>query len=197
MFVRKKPLLNIITDYVKSWGRMTIYASWIRPIRNMNRVLIMVGLNKAKRKHYSLAVQKRLTINGVVDIKRLDMITSFQDEMVTAETVKDFLELLRKKKPKGWIYLICDNARYYDNDDVRVYAKSLAIKLIYLPAYSPNLNLIERVWLYFKKSVLYNHYYATFAEFKAACRAFFTKPHRHKANLKTLLTEKFQRFAVA
>lgn len=144
---------------------------------------------------FTTAVQKRLTIHGVVDIKRLDIITCFQTEMVTAETVKDFLELLRKKKPKGWIYLICDNARYYDNDEVSAYAKSMAIKLIYLPAYSPNLNLIERIWLYFKKSVLYNRYYASFAEFEAACRAFFAKPQRHKAHLKTLLTEKFQRFA--
>jgi transposase len=141
------------------------------------------------------AVQKRLTINGVVDIKRLELITSFQREMVTAETVKDFLELLRKKKPEGRIYLICDRARYYDNDAVRAYAKSMAIKMVYLPAYSPNLNLIERVWLFFKKSILYNRYYATFTEFEQACQAFFIKPNRHKAALTTLLTEKFQRFA--
>jgi len=146
---------------------------------------------------FTPAVQKRLNIQGVVDIKRLDIITCFQIEMVTAETVKDFLEFLRKKKPTGWIYLICDNAGYYDNNEVRAYAKSMAIKLIYLPAYSPNLNLIERIWLYFKKTVLYNRYYASFVEFEAACRAFFRKPHRHKPHLKTLLTEKFQRFATA
>jgi transposase len=146
---------------------------------------------------FTTATQKRLTINGVVDIKRLEMITSFQREMVTAETVKDFLELLRKQKPAGWIYLICDRARYYDNDAIRAYAKSMAIKMVYLPAYSPNLNLIERVWLFFKKSVLYNRYYKTFAAFEMACRDFFVKPHRHKPILKTLLTENFQRFATA
>jgi transposase len=146
---------------------------------------------------FTTAVQKRLTINGVVDIKRLDLITQFQQAMVTSETVKDFLEHLRQQKPKGWIYLICDRARYYDNGEVKAYAKSLAIKLIYLPAYSPNLNLIERVWLFFKKQVLYNRYYATFAEFEWACRDFFARPHRHKVNLKTLLSEKFQRFAAA
>lgn len=94
----------------------------------------------------------------MVDIERLEIITHFQPEMVTMETVKDFLEVLRKNEPTGWLYIICDRARYYDNDDIRAYAASMAIKLIYLPPYSPNLNLIERVWLYFKKAILYNRY---------------------------------------
>lgn len=141
------------------------------------------------------AIQPRLTINGVIDIKRLELITHIQCEMVTAESVKDFLEILRKKKPKGHIYLICDKAGYYHNESVREYAKSMAIELMYLPAYSPNLNLIERVWLFFKKAVLYNRFYKSFAEFVAACHGFFAKPQRYQAELRTLLTEKFQRFA--
>lgn len=144
-----------------------------------------------------LPSQKRLTINGVVDIKRLDLMTSMQHEMVTAETVKDFLTLLRRRKPGGKIYLICDNARYYHNAGVKAYAKSMAIELVFLPPYSPNLNLIERVWLYFKKSVLYNRCYRTFAEFEMACRDFFAKPQKHKGNLKTLLAENFQQFVAA
>ncbi len=143
----------------------------------------------------TLPSQKRLTINGAVDIKRLDLITNVQHEMVTAETVKDFLALLRRRKPEGRIHLICDNARYYNNIEVKAYAESMAIEMVFLPPYSPNLNLIERVWLYFKKSVLYNRCYRTFSEFEAACRDFFARPQRHKSNLKTLLTEKFQCFA--
>ena len=48
------------------------------------------------------------------------------------------------------------------------YAKILGIELLYLPSYSPNLNLIERLWKYVKKECLYSEYYDTFAKFKAA-----------------------------
>ena len=142
---------------------------------------------------FTTATQPRLNINGALDIKRLKVITHFQNEMVSKESVKDFLELFRKKQPKGWIFLICDKAGYYHNDDIKAYAKSMAIKMIYLPSYSPNLNLIERLWLFFKKEVLYNKYFETFARFEEACRHFFATIRRHRPRLQTLLTENFQR----
>jgi transposase len=65
-------------------------------------------------------------------------------------------------------------------------------ELVFLPAYSPNLNLIERYWKFFKKKVLYNHYYATFKEFKQACLEFFRKKKRYRKELESLLSENFQ-----
>ena len=47
-------------------------------------------------------------------------------------------------------------------------AASLQIELLYLPAYSPNLNLIERLWKFVKKTCLYSTYYANFHDFKQA-----------------------------
>jgi len=67
-----------------------------------------------------------------------------------------------------------------------------AYVLMFLPPYAPNLNLIERLWKYFKKNVLYNHYFETFDEFKQACTHFFDNLDEHHAPLRTLLTEKFQ-----
>lgn len=143
------------------------------------------------------AKQPRLNISGVLDIKKLEVITHFQKEMINKESAQDMLGQLRRAKPEGWIHLILDRAGYYNNDEVREWAKSLAIKLHYLPAYSPNLNLIERVWLYFKKMTLQNKFYKSFAEFEAACRTFFKDLPAQKEALATLLTEKFQRFSVA
>ncbi len=59
--------------------------------------------------------------------------------------------------------------------------------LEFLPPYSPNLNLIERYWKFFKKKVLYNQYYETFDEFEAACNSFFRKKKKYQAELKSLL----------
>ena len=90
-----------------------------------------------------------------------------------------------------WIYVICDNARYYRSKAVQAYLKTSRIKLVFLPPYAPNLNLIERLWKFFKKQVLYNRYYETFAEFKAACEAFFSNPSQYEGQLRSLLTENF------
>ena len=51
------------------------------------------------------------------------------------------------------------------------YLKTSRIKLVFLPPYAPNLNLIERLWKFFKKKTPYNHYFETFAQFKAGKRS--------------------------
>ena len=137
------------------------------------------------------ARQKRLNINGAVNIDTMDVVTTFNNQL-NEESTLDFLEKLRKRTPQGKIYLICDRARYYYTDKVVRYAKSMCIKVVYLPPYSPNLNVIERLWQYFQKVTLHNHYYKQFDDFKNACQSFFANAWRHKNNLRTLLTENFE-----
>ena len=66
------------------------------------------------------------------------------------------------------------------------------IELIFLPPYSPNLNLIERLWKYFRKRILYNKYYGTFSEFKEHAMAFFANITGHQAALRTRLADNFE-----
>ncbi len=90
------------------------------------------------------------------------------------------------------IYIICDNAPYYRSRAVQDYLKTSCIQLVFLPSYAPNLNLIERFWKFFKKKTLYNRYYETFAEFKAACEEFFRNPSKYQRELRSLLTNNFE-----
>jgi transposase len=90
-----------------------------------------------------------------------------------------------------WIFVICDNARYYRSRAVDDYLKTSPIKLVFLPPYAPNLNLIERLWKFFKKTVLYNRYYETFFQFKEACSDFFKNSSKYQPQLRSLLTENF------
>lgn len=133
----------------------------------------------------------RLNINGAINISSLDMIVRFEKK-IDKESTKDFLEALRDHQPKGCIYLFCDNAGYYQSLEVQAYAKSMAIELVYLPAYAPNLNLVERVWKFFKKKVLYNKYYDEFSDMWNSCETFFRNIGQYHDELKTLMTEKFQ-----
>ena len=90
------------------------------------------------------------------------------------------------------ITVILDNARYYRSKVVAEYLQNSRIELLFLPPYSPNLNLIERFWKFFKKQVLYNQYYETFSQFKSACEGFFDDLESYHKQLCSLLTENFE-----
>ena len=66
------------------------------------------------------------------------------------------------------IFVVADNARYYRNRTVKAFLETSKVQIIFLPPYSPNLNLIERLWRFLKKIVLYNRYYERFVDFKEA-----------------------------
>lgn len=133
----------------------------------------------------------RLNINGAIDIDTYKVVAEFSTRLDTESTL-DLLEKLRKLRPRGTIYCILDNARYYVCQTVKDFAKASAIELIYLPAYSPNLNLIERLWRFMNKKIFYNKYYDEFDKFKSTCMNFFKTIHCHKNELATLMTEKFE-----
>jgi len=134
----------------------------------------------------------RLNINGAIDIDTYDTITEISHENIDKESTLNLLEKLRKKRPSGMIYCILDNAGYYISPSVKEFAKACAIELIYLPPYSPNLNLIERLWKFMNKMIFYNKYYEEYEIFKSTCMNFFKKLYKHKDKLATLLSEKFE-----
>jgi transposase len=93
------------------------------------------------------------------------------------------------------ITLIMDNARYQRCKYVLDIAARLNIDILFLPPYSPNLNLIERLWKFVKKECLYSTYYENFQLFKQAITVCLSETTgRHKSALDTLLTLSFQTF---
>jgi transposase len=135
--------------------------------------------------------RRRVNINGAIDLERLEPVVRFDDTINTDSTIALFEQLEKLNLAAALIYVICDNARYYRSKAVREYLKSSRIKLVFLPPYAPNLNLIERLWKFFKKKILYNRYYETFDEFRTACEEFFSNPRKYHRELRSLLTEKF------
>ena len=135
----------------------------------------------------------RVNINGALDPDSLEVIASVEKTLDGPSTV-EFLKKIEQQNPNAEkIVLIIDNARYYYNGDVVGYAaNSKQLQLVYLPPYAPNLNLIERLWKFMKKKTLYNKYYPTFKEFKAALGDFFMRLPDFYDELVTIITEDFQ-----
>jgi transposase len=93
------------------------------------------------------------------------------------------------------ITLVLDNARYQKCALVQNYAAALNIELLYLPSYSPQLNLIERFWKFVRKEVLYSKHYAKFTDFKNSIEDCIRNANtEHKDKLESLLSWNFQSF---
>lgn len=115
-----------------------------------------------------------------------------------AEMVQKLLVNIRKANVGSMpLIAILDNARYQHAKAVKKLAKKLKIELLYLPPYSPNLNLIERFWKFMKKKVAKNKYYPTFEQFVAAVRQFLKNPYVYATELKSLMIENFQLFSAS
>jgi transposase len=139
--------------------------------------------------------RKRYSVLGAWNAVTQELVSITTDATVTAETMCALLRKIAALGLQGPITLVLDNARYQHCALVMDLAKSLNIHLEFLPSYSPNLNLIERLWKFIKKQVLYGRHYGTFAEFRAAidgCLAKIATEHREK--LKSLMTHNFQTF---
>lgn len=134
----------------------------------------------------------RLNINGAYNAEDNKVIVR-EDESVNAISTLSLIQQIIALQSTGIIYLIADNAKYYRSRLVREFLdKNTRVKLIFLPPYSPNLNLIERLWLFFKKKRLWNRYYEKYDEFKLECMSFFENINLYEAELKTLMTENFR-----
>lgn len=140
--------------------------------------------------------RKRLNVLGAVDAitQQIHLLTN--QTYITATTIVAFLGQLKAaygdERP---LWLVLDNARYQHCQRVKAEALGLGITLLFLPTYSPNLNLIERLWKWTKKRCLYGRYYADFGLFE---RAIMDTLHQansvYQHELKTLLSLKFQQF---
>jgi len=99
------------------------------------------------------------------------MITS---ERINAQSTIELYKKIEKKYSKmSTIFIVRDNARYYNNKLVKEYLETSRIKEMPMPPYSPNLNSIEQLWHYFKREVTYNKYYEKFVDFEKAVLHFF------------------------
>ena len=140
--------------------------------------------------------RKRFNVLGALDAVSNRMITVTNHSYINAESVCLLLRAVAGAATLGVpITLVLDNARYQKCGVVAALAVQLGIELLYLPSYSPNLNLIERVWKFVKAECLRTKYYDHYDQFHAAIQHCLDDlPTKHKAAMASLLTHDFQTF---
>jgi transposase len=139
--------------------------------------------------------RQRFNVLGAWDAVARRLIAVTNTTVVNTETMCELLRKIAGSGLSGPITLVLDNARYQRNAIVEALAKELGIRRLFLPSYSPNLNLIERLWKFTKRRALYGRYHPTFAEFQAAIQEVLDGlSTTYAEDLKTLMTLNFQQF---
>lgn len=141
------------------------------------------------------AGRQRFNVLGALNAITHELVMVTNDTYINACSVCELICLIASQQLGVPITLILDNARYQKCHLVAEKASALGIELLYLPAYSPNLNLIERLWKFVKKKCLYSKYYDNFTDFKQAIATCLGQTGTsYKRELDSLLTLKFQTF---
>ena len=139
--------------------------------------------------------RKRVNINGAVNIESLRICVDFSKTINDRSTLRLCRKLETGHPDAGEIHVVLDNATYYKSKWLKEQLKGTKVRFHYLPGYSPNLNVIERLWKFFKKKILYNQYHEKFEDFLAACKSFFQCRTKYREELRSLLTDNFHLYS--
>jgi transposase len=142
--------------------------------------------------------RKRLNILGAYcpdDREYLDR--RYTDKNLNAQSLIELFTLMMARHPETKHFLIyLDNARYHHAVVLKQWIaavqqeRGVVFALKHLPAYSPNLNLIERLWKLLRKEAL-QKWHATFEDMQQAVADVLDHLDRYDEHLATLMTERF------
>ena len=148
--------------------------------------------------------REKINVNGAYNPLTQEVIGIEHEENVNQQSNMKLIDKILEKDFKGTekhkLYLVMDNARYNHGKLFQAHLekwkreKRIEIEVLYLPPYSPNLNLIERLWKYAKKKIL-GVYYDELWKFKSAVKNFFentVKDKAYKMELKQFIGTTFQ-----
>ena len=149
---------------------------------------------KFRRFVLTFSGRKRYNVLGAIDYTTKKMLTVSNDTYITATEVCEMLRKVSAEYPNRAVHIVLDNARYQKCEAVRSLATGLGITLQYIPPYSPNLNLIERLWK-FVKGELRSKYYDNFSDFQNRIDAIIDSTAKENLpKVKKLIGNKVQLF---
>ena len=168
------------------------YADGVHPTHNSRSTYAWIEKGEILEQP-TVSGRDRVNINGLLNAYDVTDVIAHDCESVNAQSTRELYEDALSKHPNAsCIYIISDNARYYHNKELAEWVKGTKIKQIFLPPYSPNLNLIERLWKFLRKKVINTGFYRTKEQFRQAIATFFAYIGKYQKELESLLTLNFQ-----
>lgn len=151
---------------------------------------------KARLSVKASAGRQRFNVLGALNAVTKEVVTVCNTTVVNQTTFCELLDKIAALNLIGPITVVLDNARYQHCRACIAHAAKLNIDLLFLTSYSPNLNLIERLWKFIKRECLYGVYFPNFADFQSRIQTCLAElPTKHQVALRSLLTLNFQSFA--
>jgi transposase len=168
------------------------YADGVHPTHNSRSTYAWIEKG-TELEQPTVSGRDRVNINGLLNAKDVTDVITVDCQSVNAQSTKEMYQLALEKHPDAdKIYIISDNAKYYKNKELTEWIKGTKIIQVFLPPYSPNLNLIERLWRFLRKKVINTEFYRTKELFREAIKKFFIDIGKYKSELETLLTLNFR-----
>ena len=168
------------------------YADGVHPTHNSRSTYAWIEKGEDFEQP-TVSGRDRVNINGLVNARDVTDIITVDSERINAQSTKDLYQLALENNPNAKkVIIISDNAKYYKNNELKEWLKGTIITQIFLPPYSPNLNLIERLWRFLRKKIIDTEFYRTKELFRQAIAKFFKNIAKYKSELETLLTLNFR-----
>jgi transposase len=183
--------LAVLEAHVEQGQAVLYYADAAHPTHNTRctRAWCEKG---TERPLLTVSGRERVNLNAALNAYAPTQILLDETTCVNAQSTQRLYEQLLAAHPdKARIYVICDNARYYKNKELRAWLADKPICQVFLPPYSPNLNLIERFWKFLRQKIINATFYRTKGQFRTAVLDFFTRLDEFGQDLAALLTRKF------
>ena len=172
-------------------GQAVVYfADAAHPTHNTRATHVWTETGK-ERPLLTVSGRERVNLNAALNAHCPTQVHLDETDCVNAPSTQRLYEKLLAAHPDGPVYVVCDNARYYKNKALNAWLVNQRLVQVFLPPYSPNLNLIERLWKFLRQKIINTAFYRTKGQFKTAVLDFFDRLPEFGPELASRLTLKF------
>ena len=166
------------------------FADAAHPTHNTRASHVWTQTGK-ERPLLTVSGRERVNLNAALNAHCPTQVHVDQTDCVNAQSTQRLYEKLLLAHPEGPVYVVCDNARYYRNQALAGWLADKRLVQVFLPPYSPNLNLIERLWKFLRQKIINTAFYRTKGQFKAAVLEFFDRLDEFGSELASRMSLKF------
>jgi len=166
------------------------FADAAHPTHNTRATHVWTETGK-ERPLLTVSGRERVNLNAALNAHCPTQVHLDETDCVNAQSTQRLYEKLLAAHPQGPVHVICDNARYYQNKALTAWLADKRLVQVFLPPYSPNLNLIERLWKFLRQKIINTAFYRTKGQFKTAVLDFFDRLDEFGPELTSRMRLKF------